>query len=228
VAEQRAGRRLRHGAGDGQRRDCRSDGAGLLVLGVRLRLDGSEVVRRFDRSGVRRTRDERLCHDGAERFDDGQPAFFQGGWHVANPIKQVYAWHMPHLESVQLLAGPYDPTMSCVLVADDERDIRALARLLLELAGHRVVEASNGDAVFEVLDRDGDVDVVLLDLRLPGRDGWQVMADLQASGRLDRLRVVVFSAQLDPRDCARAVREGAAGYLAKPFDEDDLLAAIAS
>jgi CheY-like chemotaxis protein len=118
--------------------------------------------------------------------------------------------------------------MSCVLVADDERDIRALARLLLELAGHRVVEACDGDAVFDVLDRDGEIDVLLLDLRLPGRDGWQVMADLQATGRLDQLRVVVFSAQLDPRDCARAVREGATGYLAKPFDEDDLLAAVAS
>lgn len=118
--------------------------------------------------------------------------------------------------------------MSCVLVADDERDIRALARLLLELAGHQVVEASDGDAVLEVLDKQGDVDVLLLDLRLPGRNGWEVMAELQASGRLENLRVVVFSAQLDARDCARAVREGATGYLAKPFNEDDLLAAVAS
>jgi two-component system, OmpR family, response regulator len=135
---------------------------------------------------------------------------------------------MPQLGRGAEADNPYDPTMSCVLVADDERDIRALARLLLELAGHRVVEASDGDAVLEVLDGDDGVDVVLLDLRLPGRNGWEVMAELQASGRLSELRVVVFSAQLDPRDCARAVREGAAGYLAKPFNEDDLLAAVAS
>jgi CheY-like chemotaxis protein len=117
--------------------------------------------------------------------------------------------------------------MSRVLVAEDELDIRELAKLLLELAGHQVIEAGDGNDALTVLTTQDDVDVVLLDLRLPGRDGWEVMSQLRARGRLDGLRVVVFSAQIEPRDYARAAQEGAAGYLAKPFSEAALLAAVA-
>jgi len=117
--------------------------------------------------------------------------------------------------------------MSRILVAEDEVDIRELTRLLLELAGHQVIEVADGNDALAVLAAQDDVDVVLLDLRLPGRDGWQVMSQLRASGRLGGLRVVVFSAQIEPRDYARAEHEGATGYLTKPFSEADLLAAVA-
>jgi CheY-like chemotaxis protein len=118
--------------------------------------------------------------------------------------------------------------VSRVLVAEDELDIRSLARLLLELAGHDVLEAADGNVALTVLSEQHDVDVVLLDLRLPGRDGWEVMSELRSKGRLNNgLRVVVFSAQIEPRDYERAEKEGASGYLTKPFSEDDLLAAVA-
>jgi CheY-like chemotaxis protein len=117
--------------------------------------------------------------------------------------------------------------VSRILVAEDERDIRSLARLLLEFAGHEVLEAADGDVAIAVLAANPDVDVVLLDLRLPGLDGWEVMSQLRATRRLDGLRVVIFSAEIDPRDYARAESEGATGYLSKPFSEEDLLAAVA-
>ncbi|HTR71761.1 MAG TPA: response regulator [Mycobacteriales bacterium] len=116
--------------------------------------------------------------------------------------------------------------MSRVLVAEDEPDIRVLARLLLEMAGHDVVEAADGDAALDLLSIDDAIDVVLLDLRLPGRDGWQVMAELQTMPRATAVRVVVFSAQLEPRDYDRAAQSGAVAYLSKPFTEDALLAAV--
>jgi CheY-like chemotaxis protein len=116
--------------------------------------------------------------------------------------------------------------MSRVLVAEDEADIRMLARLLLEFAGHEVLDVGDGDAALALLAADLEVEVVLLDLRLPGRDGWEVMSQLRASGRSDGLRLVVFSAQIEPRDYARAQAIGASGFLAKPFDENDLLAAV--
>jgi CheY-like chemotaxis protein len=116
--------------------------------------------------------------------------------------------------------------MSRVLVAEDEEDIRSLARLLLELAGHQVLEAADGNAALSVLADDSEVDVILLDLRLPGRDGWEVMSQLRTTGRIDGLRVVVFSAQIEPKDYVRAEQEGAVGYLTKPFSEEDLLAAV--
>jgi CheY-like chemotaxis protein len=116
--------------------------------------------------------------------------------------------------------------MSRVLVAEDEADIRALARLLLEFAGHDVLDVGDGAAALALLAADRDIEVVLLDLRLPGRDGWEVMSQLRITGRIEGLRVVVFSAQIEPRDYARAQAEGASGFLTKPFDEDDLLAAV--
>jgi CheY-like chemotaxis protein len=117
--------------------------------------------------------------------------------------------------------------VSRVLLAEDEADIRSLARLLLEFGGHEVLEVSDGDAALALLAADDTVDVMLLDLRLPGRNGWEVMAQLRASGRLDGLRIVVFSAQIEPRDYARAESEGATGFLTKPFTEEDLLAVVA-
>jgi CheY-like chemotaxis protein len=114
-----------------------------------------------------------------------------------------------------------------VLIAEDEVDIRQLARLMLELAGHEVIEAADGGAALSILASDPDIDVVLLDLRLPGHNGWEVLAQLRAQGRAVAPRVVVFSAQIEPRDYDRARREGASGFLEKPFSEDDLLAAVA-
>jgi two-component system chemotaxis response regulator CheY len=117
--------------------------------------------------------------------------------------------------------------MSRVLVAEDEVDIRALARLLLEMAGHEVVEAGDGSAALAALAADPAIDVVLLDLRLPVRDGWDVLGELRDSGRLaGGLRVIMFSAQIEPRDYDRAEKEGAVGYLTKPFSEAALLAAV--
>jgi CheY-like chemotaxis protein len=117
--------------------------------------------------------------------------------------------------------------MSKVLIAEDEYDIRSLARLLLELADHEVFEAADGNTALEILDEQADIEVILLDLRLPGRDGWEILTELRNAGRLaDGLRVIVFSAQIEPRDYERAEKEGASGYLPKPFSEAALLAAV--
>jgi CheY-like chemotaxis protein len=117
--------------------------------------------------------------------------------------------------------------MTRVLVAEDESDIRSLARLLLEFAGHEVDEAADGATAVAMLRAQEDIDVVLLDLRLPALDGWEVLSELRSTGRLsDGLRVIVFSAQIEPRDYERAETEGVAGYLSKPFTESALLAAV--
>jgi chemotaxis family two-component system sensor histidine kinase/response regulator PixL len=117
--------------------------------------------------------------------------------------------------------------MSRILVAEDDPDIRSLARLLLELSDHDVIEAADGEAVLSLLAADDDIDVVLLDLRLPLRNGFEVMTELRKTGRLGaKTRVVIFSAQIDPRDRERAEEQGASGFLAKPFSEEELLAAI--
>jgi CheY-like chemotaxis protein len=116
--------------------------------------------------------------------------------------------------------------MTHVLVVDDDCDIRLLTRLLLEWAGHTVVDADDGETALTMLTDTDDVEVVLLDIGLPGMSGWDVMAEMRERGLLAEVRVIVFSAHIGPREHVRAAMEGALDYLPKPFTEDGLLATI--
>jgi CheY-like chemotaxis protein len=109
-----------------------------------------------------------------------------------------------------------------ILVIDDQPDIVLMVRLILELEGDQVLGAGSGEEGLEVLART-EPDAVLLDIRLPGVDGWGVLRELRDSHRLERLPVVMISAHSAPSAARRALEEGARGYLTKPFDVDDLL-----
>jgi CheY-like chemotaxis protein len=115
--------------------------------------------------------------------------------------------------------------MRRVLVVDDAADTRLLARLLLERAGYQVAEAETAEDALVALDvlADDRPDVILLDLQLPGMDGWDLLSDLRRRDWLTRTRVVLFSAHVDPREFSRAEREGADAYLVKPFTAQQLL-----
>ena len=115
--------------------------------------------------------------------------------------------------------------MSDVLVVDDSADIRLLAGTLLRRAGHHVREAGSAEEALELIAAEPP-DVVLLDLQLPGMDGWGLLAELRAQGRLERTRVVLFSAHVNPAELRRAPEEGASAYLVKPFTAQDLLASV--
>jgi CheY-like chemotaxis protein len=115
--------------------------------------------------------------------------------------------------------------MSDVLVVDDSADIRLLARTLLRRAGHQVREAGSAEEALTLIEA-APPDVVLLDLQLPGMDGWGLLAELREQGRLERTRVILFSAHVDPAELRRAPNEGASAYLVKPFTAQDLLAAV--
>jgi CheY-like chemotaxis protein len=115
--------------------------------------------------------------------------------------------------------------MSDILVVDDSADIRLLTRTLLQRAGHVVREAGSAEEALVLIEA-APPEVVLLDLQLPGMDGWGLLAVLRAQNRLERTRVVLFSAHVDPAEIRRAPEEGASGYLIKPFTPKDLLAAV--
>lgn len=110
-----------------------------------------------------------------------------------------------------------------VLVIDDDADMRLLAQLMLEDAGYRVTAtgaATEGLDVFATQ----PVDVVLLDVRLHGTDGWDMLDRLQQID--DDARVVMFSAHVSDADKARAAAAGSHGYVTKPFTARDLVAAV--
>lgn len=112
-----------------------------------------------------------------------------------------------------------------VLLADDHTLVRAGVRRILEShAGFRVVgEVADGAAALAEVGKQR-VDVLILDLSMPGTDGFEVLRRLR--GISPRTKVLVLSMHADPEYVARAVREGADGYLLKDSAVQDLVAAI--
>ncbi len=108
-----------------------------------------------------------------------------------------------------------------VLVVDDEADLLFTVGLALELAGYAVLKATTGEEALDVV-AEHSPDVVVLDLRLPGIDGWEVLRRLGEGSEGPRMPVVVLSAQVDSVTAARAVDLGCRAYLAKPFRPAEL------
>jgi two-component system KDP operon response regulator KdpE len=116
---------------------------------------------------------------------------------------------------------------STVLVVDDEPDIRLTLRFMLEGAGHTVVEAATGaDALTRL--RAERPDLVLLDIRLPDMDGWDVLASIRSSLELSAVPILIMSAHSSGDFRDRATQEGGRGYLVKPFREEDLVEAVSA
>jgi CheY-like chemotaxis protein len=111
--------------------------------------------------------------------------------------------------------------MARVLVVDDEPDVLLLCRLNLEQRGHSVLEAPNGDEALD-LAREGGPDLVVLDLMLPGIDGYQVLQALRADDRTSGIPVLVLTAKSLQADRERSRQLGAAAFLTKPFLPDEL------
>jgi len=104
-----------------------------------------------------------------------------------------------------------------VLVIDDERAIRLLCRVNLAASGMEVLEADNGRAGLE-LARTERPDLVLLDVMMPGVDGWTVARELAASEETRDIPVVFLTARADRADKRLGEQLGGVGYLVKPFD----------
>jgi CheY-like chemotaxis protein len=83
---------------------------------------------------------------------------------------------------------------STILVVEDEKDSRDTLRELLEFEGYNVETAVNGREALATLDTSGDqICIVLLDLFMPVMDGWQVIDQLRADGRLDKTHIVIIT-----------------------------------
>lgn len=113
--------------------------------------------------------------------------------------------------------------MSTVLVVDDEADIRELVRLNLELDGHAVILASDGNEAIEFAVGEHP-DCVVLDVMMPGKDGWAVLTEMKASidPVIAHIPVIMLTARSDDLDRIRGSIEGAIRYLTKPFSPGEL------
>ena len=111
------------------------------------------------------------------------------------------------------------------LIIEDETDVRRFVSLLLALEGFTVVEADTGERGIEIICQRKCV-LVILDLRLPGRDGWSVLQEMKEDANLCEIPVIVFSASagFDAQD--KALKMGAADYLVKPLSAASLRESI--
>jgi two-component system alkaline phosphatase synthesis response regulator PhoP len=108
-----------------------------------------------------------------------------------------------------------------VLIIDDEAPIRLLCRVNLEAEGMEVVEAGDGPTGLE-LARSVQPDVVLLDVMMPGLDGWAVAEELLDDIDTEEIPIIFLTARAEFRDRARGLDIGGVDYITKPFNPVDL------
>jgi two-component system alkaline phosphatase synthesis response regulator PhoP len=111
--------------------------------------------------------------------------------------------------------------MMRVLVVDDEAPIRLLCRVNLEAEGMEVLEAGDGEAGLDKA-RTERPDVILLDVMMPGRDGWQVAEELLADEKTSGIPIVFLTARAEVKDRARGLDLGGIDYVTKPFNPVEL------
>jgi len=114
--------------------------------------------------------------------------------------------------------------MGCrILVADDEPHIRAVVRAYLEREGYEVVEAEDGEAALEHARNDG-LDLLILDVMLPGRSGFDVLRSLRSEG--SSVGVLMLTARDDVIDRVAGLELGADDYVTKPFEPREVVARV--
>ena len=112
-----------------------------------------------------------------------------------------------------------------ILVVDDDAEIRDLAELVLRGGGYAVRKASSGWDALEAV-RHEPPDLVLLDVNMPGMDGWELLRLLKADELGRNLPVVMFTVKMEFRDKVHALQDGAYDYITKPFSYEELLGRI--
>jgi len=112
-----------------------------------------------------------------------------------------------------------------ILVVDDQADIRELTGTVLENAGYRVETRGSGTEALDLVAQQ-PFDMVLLDINMPGMDGWETLRLIRADEQLDELPVVMFSIKGEFGDKMHGMQEGAFDYITKPFVVDELLERI--
>ncbi len=110
-----------------------------------------------------------------------------------------------------------------ILVVDDEKNIRRTMRMVLEGEGFEVIDVESGEAALKSLDQH-EIDLMILDVRLPGKDGIEVLRELRSDH--PRLPVIMISGHASVAEAVNAVQLGATDFFEKPLDRDRVLIGI--
>jgi len=112
-----------------------------------------------------------------------------------------------------------------ILIAEDERDLLEMVRFRLEAYGFQVASAYDGEEAIEAVHA-SKPDLIILDLMLPKKDGYEVCSTLKQDERYQDIPIIIFSAKSQQRDKDLAMQLGASAYVTKPFEPQKLLAQI--
>ncbi len=109
-----------------------------------------------------------------------------------------------------------------ILAVDDEKNIRLLVEINLKRAGYEVVTASDGEEALEKVKAERP-DLVVLDVMMPRKDGFEVLRTLRADPETMELPVIMLTAKAQDADVFRGWQSGVDSYLTKPFNPMELL-----
>lgn len=111
--------------------------------------------------------------------------------------------------------------MKRILIADDKATSRELLRTVLERQGYAIIEAGNGEEALQKVRAD-QPDLILLDLQMPLRNGYEVLGELRQDARYAALPIIALTASAMRGDREKALAAGFTGYLSKPVTLDQL------
>lgn len=115
-----------------------------------------------------------------------------------------------------------------ILIVDDEESLRFLLSSELESEGFEVQSAGDGDEAIEIVRKKGEsgdrYDVVLLDIKMPKIDGFEVLKYIKQS--VPETKVIMLTAYADVKNAIESLRLGASDFVSKPYDLDDILTSI--
>lgn len=112
-----------------------------------------------------------------------------------------------------------------LIIDDDNRNIFAL-RLALKSRGYQSLSCNSAQEGLELLDKNSDIEIVLMDMMMPDMDGYQAISAMKKSGHMQNIPVLAVTAQAMVGDRERCLSAGASGYVSKPINVDELLVQI--
>jgi excisionase family DNA binding protein len=149
--------------------------------------------------------------------DQGRvPAFYTPGGHRR--------YRKGDLDQFLERSGPSGTTegSSVVLIVDDDPRLREYVRVNLEMEGYSVREAGSAEEGLSVLEESTPA-LVLLDVMMPGVDGWEMLQRVQERHGVGAIPVIMFSGKVDETAAAEAESRGAQGFVGKPFNPQELI-----
>ncbi len=112
-----------------------------------------------------------------------------------------------------------------ILLVDDDHTIVNVLRSYLEQAGYRLLSAHDGETALQIL-RHERPDLALIDVMLPGRDGWALIRLVRSDPAMAALPIILVTARVDDRDKIRGLELGADDYITKPFNPHEVVARV--